>query len=76
MLLSDHSLPHKMSGGCELIPRDVLTCALAAGKRGRRGGDCRMRPMDQGDLQSHIARTVYICDVEKNVRHVTIASSS
>lgn len=42
---------------------------FAGSKRGQRGGDCRMQPLGQYELEDHIARTVYICDVEKNVSH-------
>ena len=42
--------------------------------RGKRGGGGRSRPVTQESLQDNIARTIYICDVEKNVRWWTVAA--
>ena len=35
--------------------------------RGKRGGGGRSRPVTQESLQENVVRTIYICDVEKNV---------
>lgn len=65
----EQSVPHGNTGGGSMAKGP----SGPGGKRSRRGADFRMRPMSQGDVQAHIARTVYICDVEKNVSEEMLA---